>query len=147
MKNSLLILAILVSGGAIAQSDADKEAVEQTCFNYLDGFYQGDTVKLKLALKPNLYKIGFWKAKDASNYESEGQMTYEQAIKYAKGVAEKKNFASSSAPRNVEVLDIMNHIAAVKITAWWGIDYALLSKSNGTWMIEEVIWEGPLEKK
>jgi len=47
----------------------------------------------------------------------------------------------------VEVLDVMNTIASAKVTAWWGTDYILLAKDNGKWMIEQVIWEGPLDKK
>jgi len=73
-------------------------------------------------------------------------MIYRQALDYAKGVLAKKSFAKADAPKKVEVLDIMKTTAAAKVTAWWGIDYILLSKQNGKWMIEEVLWEGPLEK-
>jgi phosphohistidine phosphatase SixA len=48
--------------------------------------------------------------------------------------------------RKVEVLDIGNHIASAKVTAIWGIDYMLLSKDDGKWMIEQVIWEGPYQE-
>ena len=72
-------------------------------------------------------------------------MTWRQAIDYAKRVLEKKNFAKSDAPKKVEVLDIMNSIAAAKVTAWWGVDYILLAKQDDKWMIDQVIWEGPLK--
>ena len=49
--------------------------------------------------------------------------------------------------RNAEILDIGNHIASAKITAAWGVDYVLLSKEEGKWMIEQVIWEGPYIKE
>ena len=42
--------------------------------------------------------------------------------------------------------DIMNSIAAAKVTAWWGVDYILLSKQKEQWMIEQVLWEGPLQQ-
>ena len=71
-------------------------------------------------------------------------MTWRQALDYAKRVSEKKNFAKPGAPKKVEVLDIMNTIASAKVTAWWGVDYILLSKQDSTWMIEQVLWEGPL---
>lgn len=73
-------------------------------------------------------------------------MSFREALDYAKKVMEKKNFAKPDAPKKVEVLDIMNATAAAKVTAWWGVDYILLSKQNGQWMIEQVLWEGPLEK-
>ena len=50
-----------------------------------------------------------------------------------------------NAPKKVEILDISNTIASAKVTAWWGIDYMLLSKRGDKWMIEQVIWEGPLD--
>ena len=73
-------------------------------------------------------------------------MSFNQALAYAKGVLEKKNFPKSDAPKNVEILDVGNSIASAKVTAWWGIDYILLSKRGHKWMIEQVLWEGPLEK-
>ncbi len=127
-------------------SKEDVAAVEKACMNYLEGFYEGDTTKLITALSPTLHKFGFWKNKDSGEYELDSYMTYEQAKKYAKGVLEKKRFAKADAPKIVEVLDVENNIASAKITAFWGIDYMLLSKKGEQWVIEEVLWEGPLEK-
>ena len=143
---TILILFVFVNFN-YAQNNTDKELVKKACMNYLEGFYEGDTTKRIESLKPRLYKIGFWKNKDSGEYEFSNQMTFEKAKKYAKGVSEKKNFPKPDAPKKVEVLDVMNHIAAAKVTAWWGTDYILLSKNGEKWMIEEVIWEGPLQNK
>ena len=88
----------------------------------------------------------YWKNKTTGSYEPDGQMTFRQAIDYAKRVAEKKNFAKEDSPKKVEILDVGNSIAAAKVTAWWGIDYILLSRQNDRWMIDQVLWEGPLVK-
>ena len=144
MKNILLCVSFLLVASLCKPQD--KENVERACLNYLEGFYEGDTTKLITALKPTLYKIGFWKNKTTGVYDFDGQMSYRQALNYAKNVLDKKHFAEVDAPKKVEVLDIMKTTAAAKVTAWWGIDYILLSKQNGKWMIEEVLWEGPLEK-
>lgn len=73
-------------------------------------------------------------------------MTWSQAIDYAKKVFEKKNFAKPDSPKKVQVLDMLNTIAVAKVTAWWGTDYIFLSKQHNKWMIEQVIWEGPLQQ-
>ena len=73
-------------------------------------------------------------------------MTYRQALDYAKSVLLEKDFAKPDAPKKVEVLDIQNTIASAKVTAWWGVDYILLSRQGDKWMIEQVLWEGPLQK-
>ena len=54
-----ILLFCLLAKFSTAQ-DA-KEKIERACLNYLEGFYEGDTVKIKAALKPSLYKIGYWK--------------------------------------------------------------------------------------
>jgi hypothetical protein len=141
-----LIFLFVFSAAAIFLSAQDKAGIEKACLSYLEGFYEGDTTKLVAALKPSLYKYGYWKNDKTGNYDPDGQMTFQQAINYAKNVMAKKNFPKADAPKKVEVLDIMNTIAAAKVTAWWGVDYILLAKQNGKWMIDQVLWEGPLSK-
>lgn len=114
--------------------------------DYIEGFYEGDTTKLIRSLKPALFKFGYWKNNTSGKYAPDGNMTYREALDYAKRVFEKKNFPKADAPRKVEVLDVMNTIAAAKVTAWWGVDYILLAKQDDRWIIEQVLWEGPLQK-
>ncbi len=137
------VLGCIIMNGLQAQSE--KEKVERACLDYIEGFYQGDTSMLIRSLKPSLNKWGYWKNDKSGKYESDGQMTYRQALDYAKGVFVKKSFAKKDAPKKVEVLDVLNTIASAKVTAWWGVDYILLSKQGDQWMIEQVLWEGPLK--
>lgn len=154
--NKLLIFCVLLLLGcqnekAEPNSDEltlniEEKLIEEACLGYVEGFYEGDTLKIKESIRPRLYKLGFWK-NDSGNYELDSYMTFEQAKNYAKNVMENENYAEESSPKKVDVLDIMNHIASAKITAWWGVDYILLSKSGDKWMVEQVIWEGPLESE
>ncbi len=139
-----ILLCVLAFNLSLAQL-SNKTDVEKACLNYLEGFYEGDTSKLKSSLQPSLNKFGFWKNKDG-HYEQQDYMSFEAALAYAKNVKEKKQFPKSNAPKKVKILDIGNTIASAKVTAWWGIDYILLSKRENKWMIEQVLWEGPLEK-
>lgn len=143
-KTTCIFLFCLIVKFSIAQTD--KEKIEKACTNYIEGFYEGDTVKLIQSLKPSLYKFGYWKNKTSGKYEPDEQMNYREALDYAKGVLDKKHFAKADAPKKVEILDVMNAIASAKVTAWWGIDYVLLSKKDEKWMIEQVLWEGPLQQ-
>lgn len=128
-----------------AQKGTPAELIEKTCLSYIEGFYEGDAEKLKTALSPVLHKFGYWQNK-GGEYGESIYMTYEGALEFAQEVKEKENFAKDDAPKNVEILDVMEQIAAVKITAWWGYDYILLSKVGDAWMIQEVLWQGPLKK-
>jgi hypothetical protein len=144
MRQILIVSFLFHSILGIAQSS--KSEIEKSCLNYLEGFYEGDSTKLIQCLMPSLYKFGYWKDKTTGKYNSDGQMTYQQAIDYSKKVMTTKHFAKADAPKKIDVLDIQNTIASAKVTAWWGIDYILLSKQNDKWMIEQVLWEGPLQE-
>ncbi len=139
----LLVLTMNVS----AQKATDHDMVSAACLNYIEGFYQGDTSKLVEALSPRLHKFGYWKNDKTGDFGEPIYMTYTRALEYALDVLNQKNFAKPDAPKAVEVLDIMDHIAAAKVTAWWGYDYMLLSKESGKWQIVEVLWQGPYKDK
>ncbi|SHI86082.1 nuclear transport factor 2 family protein [Algibacter luteus] len=143
---TVLVTFLLMFSTAISQNNTDKEGVENACLNYIEGFYQGDENKLKESLQPALNKFGFWKDKTSNQYKQVDHMSFEKALEFARNVLEKKKFPNPDAPKKIEVLDIGNVIASAKVTAWWGIDYILLSKRDDIWMIEQVLWEGPLQK-
>ena len=143
---SLLLTIILSSAFFPLAAQTDKSEIEQACMNYIEGFYEGDASKLEACLQPSLNKFGFRKNSDTGKFGDPIPLTYENALKLARDIKAKGNFASKSDPKKVELLDMMEHIAAVKVTARWGVDYLLLSKRSGKWMIEQVIWEGPLKQ-
>ena len=153
IKSIAVFLLCLIAKFSNAQDARQK--VERACLDYLEGFYEGDTAKLVRSLQPSLYKYGFWKDDKSGKYNPDGHMTYREAVDYAKKVFALKKTGNADVIKKtevrniikkVEILDIMNCIASAKITAWWGIDYILLSKQDDKWMIEEVLWEGPLQK-
>ena len=142
----LLFLFLVCLFAELSVAQETKQKIERACLDYIEGFYEGDTAKIIRSIKPSLYKFGYWKNKTSGKYEPDEHMNFQEAINYTKNVYEKKKFTKEGSPKKVEVLDIMNTIAAAKVTAWWGVDYILLSKQDDKWMIEQVLWEGPLEK-
>jgi hypothetical protein len=148
MKKIIFIAIITLSFSIISFASnplTDKEAVKKASMQYIEGFYEGDMEKLMSCLIPELQKSGFWRKKDESVYESAGQMTFQQALDFAKNVKEKKQFPGADAPKKVEVIEVLDKIAITKVTAWWGIDYMLLAKNDGKWMIRQILWEGPIK--
>jgi len=147
MKLLLCFICFVLISRLNAQSNEDRAGIQRALLNYVEGFYEGDTVKLIESLQPGLYKIGYWKNKTTGAYDFDGQMTYAQAIAYSREVQKKKNFAKPDAVKKVEVLDVSENTASGKVYAWWGIDYVLLSRQGKKWMIEQVLWEGPPQVK
>ena len=140
-KCSTLLLCGFLCFKAFTQSQ-DNPQIQRAALDYIEGFYEGDTLKLQRCLSPNLYKYGYYK--DKSGQFEGSQMTYAQAIDYAKNVLAKKKFAKAGDPKEVVLLDVQSNIACVKIMAWWGLDYLLLAKKGDAWVIEQIIWQGPL---
>lgn len=147
MKKVILLLFVAIFSLQTNAQKSDKALVTKACMNYLEGFYEGNTDKLKAALSPTLNKFGYWKSKKTKKFGKKIPMTFEGALKFAENVKKKKSFAKKGSPKKIEILDLMDKIASVKVTAYWGTDYMFLSKQeNGSWMIEQVIWQGPNKK-
>jgi len=144
MNKILFTIFILgLSSLVFASGMSDEEAVEKASMSYIEGFYEGDQEKLKSCLIPEMNKHGFLKKRGEDKYGSAGKMSFQAALDFAKNVKEKKQFPKADAPKKVEVLEVSNKIAITKITAWWGVDYMLLAKNDGKWMIRQIVWEGP----
>lgn len=141
----LLSLGILLIGTsfASAQTDEDRAAVKKAGMNYIEAFYEGDTAKLKQAVRPTFVKFGFWKDENTGKFSDPIPMSFERAVSYVEDVKAKKNFAKPGSPKKLAIIDMTGKIASARVDAWWGMDYILLSKVDGKWLIDEVIWEGP----
>ena len=129
---------------AVPPSAADSAAVVRAAFDYLDGFYDGDTTHFVRALRPDVSKYGFWRD-STGRWEGE-RMTYPEAIAYAKRVEARHRPVNPKWPREVKVFEIQDRTASAKVTAWWGTDYLLLGNFDGRWMITDILWQGPLAK-
>src|SRR5688500_20338398 len=93
-----------------------------------------------------MYKFGFWRNSDTSAYRG-SQMTYAQALAYANRVRAQTNQAPASAPKGVQALDVMDQTASAKLTARGGIDYLLLARCDGGWMITPVLCQGQNQQR
>ena len=150
MRTIVLSLALASLASAQTQAAAnsatarvtatDRDGVKQAVLDYVEGFYEGDTTKLQRSLRPELAKYGFWKAKDSTRYAG-SQMTFTEALAYARRVRAQSRPTPATAPKLVELLDVQDQTASAKLTAWWGTDYLLLAKYDGRWMISHVVWQ------
>ena len=152
-RRFIVALALLAPATAAAQTpaaaraatpaSADRKAVERAALDYIEGFYEGDSVKLARAVRPEVVKYGFFHKRGETAYTGE-PMTYAEFFSYAKSVRDNKRQAPATAPKKVEVLDVLDQTAAVKVTAFWGTDYMHLARYDGRWMIVHVLWQTPV---
>ncbi len=141
-------IAALVASPLSAQggAESDREGVRRAALDYVEGFYEGDSAKLVRSVRPEVYKYGFFKGRDATEYRGM-QMTWQGFFDYARGIKTNNRQAPATAPKTVEIYDVQDQTASVKLTAFWGTDYLLLGKYDGKWMISHVLWQGPLSTR
>jgi hypothetical protein len=142
-----ILLGIALCTAAQAQSatsasNLEREAVQRAVLDYVEGFYEGDSTKLVRSVRPEVYKYGFWIPRDSTRYTGE-QMTWPAFHAYANRVKANKRFAPATAPKQVVLFEVLDQTASAKLTASWGIDYLLLAKYDGRWMITHVLWQTP----
>ena len=140
---ALAALPLRAQAGAPTQ---DRDAVRLAVLDYVEGFYEGDSLKLARAVRPEIFKYGFWKARDSTRYAGE-QMKYPEFFDYARRVKQNNRQAPPTAAKVVEVYDVQDQTASAKLTAFWGTDYLLLGKYDGKWMISSVMWQSPSHRE
>lgn len=143
---ALAIVVALTAAPAVSsrtQSAQDREAVRQAGLDYVEGVYNVQPERIERSVHPTLVKRGFYK-KDASTPYAELHMTYDQLVNLAR--TWNKDGKRDTRVKNVEVLDLADKTAVVKITAQWGIDYMLLGKFDNGWKITQIIWQSPPPK-
>ena len=146
MKTFIFLLcAIAFSNVGHAQSANDEQAVKDAVLDYVEGFYEGDTLKIKRSILPEVNKYGYYQPKDSRQYAGE-PMSFKEMIKYAANVKAKKRPAPKTAPKEIKIFEVLDQTASAKLTAWWGTDYLLLGKYNGKWMIVQVLWQSVPKK-
>jgi Putative lumazine-binding len=137
----IAIAALRPPSSVLAQ---DSAGVRAAALDYIEGFYTGDSTRLVRSVRPEVYKYGFWRHRDSTNYNAGTQMTWEGFHRYANGVKERGGRgAPANAPKEVRIFEVLDKTASAKVTAWWGIDYLLLGKFDGRWMITHVLWQSP----
>lgn len=138
MKNILITLTFLLLGmGLQAQTNDEHRLIEKAILNYVEAFYEADTLKAYESVARDLAKRGYY----TQNGEiREAKMTYEQLVNLAQRWKDGANITADS-PRKITVFEVLDKIATAKVEAQWGIDYFHLAKNNGKWTIINVLWQ------
>ena len=146
MRRILLSAVLLIAAVPLRAQDAaptpDRAGVERAVSDYVEGFYQGDTTRLQRSVSPEVYKLGYYRPRNGGGYQSE-RMPWAEFISYANQVRTSGRLAPATAPRVIQVFDVLDQTASAKLTAYWGTDYLLLAKIDGRWMITQVLWQTP----
>lgn len=144
MRLLLLMVAVLVLSPVrlCAQQPDDRAAVRRAVLDYVEGFYEGDTIKLQRSVWPEVRKYGFARGEGGAGYRGMA-MPYPAFMGFARGVQAGRNRPPAGAPKEIRIFEVQDQTASAGLTAWWGTDYLLLAKIDGRWMITHVLWQSP----
>src|SRR5678815_3979974 len=141
MKSTILLIAVILASFAGAHahaSDADREAIKATALDYIEGWYEGNPERMERALHPDLAKrIVRTNDRGQSMLGQMSAMSLVQGVKNGGG----KNTPKEKQQKDVTILDVFGNAASVKVIASDWIDYLHIAKSNGRWVIVNVLWE------
>ncbi len=134
----LLIISVVGVSAQSSVSDADKEAIKATALDYIEGWYEGSPERMERALHPDLAKrIVNTNAQGRSSLGQMSAMSLVQGVKRGGG----KDTPKEKQQKDVTILDVFGNAASVKVVASDWIDYLHIAKSNGRWVIVNVLWE------
>ncbi len=134
------LFGLIIPGSVSAQTMTDEEGVRRAALDYLEGFYEGDSTKTVRSVRPEVTKYGFFVPQGETEYVGTA-MPFEDMIAFVNRVRNSGRTRPASDPKVVEILDVQNQTAVVKVTAYWGTDYLQMAKYDGRWMILHVIWQ------
>ena len=136
---TLCLASLLLCLGMQDPMAADKKAVERAVLDYVEGVYEVKPELIEKSVHPDLVKIGYARRSADQEYRTI-PMTYDELVQLA-GMYNANGRIAEDAPKNVELLDVLDKTASAKLTAEWGIDYFHLVKLDGTWKILQVMWQ------
>ena len=117
----------------------DRTAVRQAALNYVEALYQVDSTRVIRSVHPELVKYGYFRSD--GTYRGT-PMTFTELKKLAMSWnKDQKRVDPDTATKEIVVLDVLDKTASAKIVAHWGIDYMHLAKTDGKWMIRQVLWQ------
>ena len=123
--------------------EQERSAVRRAILDYVEGFYEGDSIKFVRSVWPEVRKYGYWR--DSPNTAYTGRaLPYSEFLRIAEDVRARNSQMPPDAPKDIVIYEVQDQTASAKLTASWGTDYLLLAKEDGRWMITHVLWQGPL---
>ena len=131
--------AITIPATSRAQSAADSAAIRGAALDYIEGWYTGNAERMERAVHPDLAKriINTDPRNGRSSLGHQSAMTLVQNTARGGG----KDTPADKRKDEVRILDIFQNAASVRVQASTWVDYLHIAKSNGRWVIVNVLWE------
>ena len=138
----MLILTAYIAPEANAQTTAsasDQSGIRQAALDYIEGWYEGNAERMERALHPDLAKriVRTDPRSGRSRLDQMSALSLIQGVRMGGG----KQTPKEKQQKDITILDVYENAASVKVIASDWIDYLHIVRSNGRWVIINVLWE------
>ena len=128
---------------AIAQS-SDHKAVDAVMKKFISAYITADNTLATEVFRKDGVMIGYSVARGSELLMRTGEQ-------FAEGFNGKPAADEAKRKRTYEIVDMAENFAAVRVNldypGWRGVDYVVLLKVDGKWMIMSKSWTGTLTQK
>ena len=128
---------------AIAQS-SDHKAVDAVMKKFISAYITADNTLATEVFRKDGVMIGYSVARGSELLTRTGEQ-------FAEGFNGKPATDEAKRKRTYEIVDMAENFAAVRVNldypGWRGVDYVVLLKVDGKWMIMSKSWTGTLTQK
>ena len=134
----VLAFAAVLPTSIAAQTPADSAAIRATALDYIEGWYRADAARMEHALHPHLAK------RFVESFADGGvRLTETTALELVQQVRAGGGSGTPAKERraDVDILDVFQDVASVRVDAHGWIDYMHLAKFGDEWRIVNVLWE------
>ena len=135
-----LVAAALTTFAAIhqplAQAQSDNDAIIATARDYIDGFFTGDSARMRRSLHPDLAKRRIGVQPGSPPNQTANDLVGITARNQGRGGAPQPTPADS-----IKILDRYRDIAMVRIGVAAWVDYLHVARFGQEWKIINVAWQ------
>lgn len=136
----LLLLPLVYAPLTSAAPASDRVLIEQAVLNYIESQHLVEPKRMKQGLDKMLAKRTFWRSKSGDEFVLETD--YDTMIKVAQTYNRSGDKFPAEPRVDINILDVDQRAASVKLTVDDWIDYMHLYKNeDNEWKIINVLWQ------
>ncbi|WP_432383273.1 nuclear transport factor 2 family protein [Duganella sp. P38] len=141
MKRYLTLL-VLASAPLLASAGeaSDAQLIERAVRDYIESQHQADPARMERGIDPQLAKRTYWQAADGTEFVM--HTDHDTMVRVARTFNQDGSKFPARPRVDINILDIDQRVATVKLSADEWIDYMHLYKNRrNEWKIVNVLWQ------
>ena len=117
--------------------------MRRAVLDYVEAVEQAKPQLIERSVHEELHKFGFHRSSSTGEYKKI-PMTRAELVELAATFLG-EGYVPENPTHSIELYEVLDKTATVKLTAFWGIDYMHLAKYDDEWKIVQVLWQSAPE--